>query len=134
MILKKYFYIKVLELQSFILNFSVILFAKIKKIFEGLDLPAHLSENKFISPESIFILEHKLGQIVEIQNYNKDPKINQKPILNIKSLISESDNIEQGLIGFAFSPNFEEDKYIFVSYVNKKNQIILSRFEYDDKI
>ena len=106
----------------------------IKKIAEGLDLPAHLSKNEFISKNSIFVLEHKLGQIVEIQNYNKDPKINQKPILNIKSLISESDSLEQGFTGFTFSPNFEEDKYIFVSYVNKKNQTILSRFEYDDKI
>ena len=106
----------------------------IKKITEGLDLPAHLSKNEFISKNSIFVLEHKLGQIIEIQNYNKDPKINQKPILNIKSLISESESLEQGFTGFAFSPNFEEDKYIFVSYVNKKNQTILSRFEYDDKI
>ena len=93
-----------------------------------------MSKNEFISKNSIFVLEHKLGQIVEIQNYNKDPKINQKPILNIKSLISESDSLEQGFTGFAFSPNFEEDKYIFASYVNKKNQTILSRFEYDDKI
>jgi len=106
----------------------------IKKIAEGLDLPAHLSKNEFISKNSIFVLEHKLGKIVEIQNYNKDPKINQKPILNIKSLTSESNSLETGFTGFAFSPNFEEDKYIFVSYVNKKNQTILSRFEYDDKI
>jgi len=106
----------------------------IKKIAEGLDLPAHLSKNEFISKNSIFVLEHKLGQIVEIQNYNKDPKINQKPILNIKSLISENDSLEQGFTGFAFSPNFKEDKYIFVSYNNKENQIILSRFKYDDKI
>jgi len=106
----------------------------IKKIAERLDFPVHLSKNEFISKNSIFVLEHKLGQILEIQNYNKNPKINKKPILNIKSLISESGSLEQGFTGFAFSPNFEEDKYIFVSYVNKKNQTILSRFKYDDKI
>ena len=107
---------------------------KIKKITEGLNLPAHLSKNEFISQNSVFVLEHKLGQIIEIQNYNKDPKINPKPILNIESLISENENWEQGFNGFAFSPNFKKDKYIFVSYNNKNNQIILSRFEYDDKI
>jgi len=107
---------------------------KIKKIIEGLNLPAHLSKNEFISQNSVFVLEHKLGQIIEIQNYNKDPKINPKPILNIESLISENENWEQGFNGFAFSPNFKKDKYIFVSYNNKNNQIILSRFEYDDKI
>jgi hypothetical protein len=107
---------------------------KIKKIFEGLNLPAHLSKNEFISQNSVFVLEHKSGQIREIQNYNKNPKINLKPILNIESLISENENWEQGINGFAFSPNFKEDKYIFVSYNNKENQIILSRFKYDDKI
>ena len=45
--------------------------ASIKKIFEGLDLPSHLSKNEFISPSSIFVLEHKLAQIIEIQNYDK---------------------------------------------------------------
>ena len=75
----------------------------IKKIVEGLDLPAHLSKNEFISKNSIFVLEHKLGQIVEIQNYDEDPKINQKPILNMRSLISESDSLEQGFTGFTFS-------------------------------
>ena len=107
---------------------------KIKKIVEGLNLPAHLSENKFISQNSVFVLEHKSGQIREIQNYNKNPKINLKPILNIETLISKNENWEQGINGFAFSPNFKEDKYIFVSYNNKENQIILSRFKYDDKI
>ena len=107
---------------------------KIKKIVEGLDFPVHLSKNEFISKNSVFVLEHKSGQIKEIQNYNKDPKINLKPILNIESLISENENWEQGINGFAFSPNFKEDKYIFVSYNNKKNQIILSSFKYDDKI
>ena len=108
--------------------------ASIKKIFEGLDLPSHLSKNEFISPNSIFVLEHKLAQIIEIQNYDKEPRLNPKPILNIKSLVPKSEKWEQGLNGFAFSPNFEKDKYIFVSYVNKKNQITLSRFHYDDKI
>jgi len=107
---------------------------KIKKIVEGLNLPAHLSENKFISQNSVFVLEHKSGQIREIQNYNKNPKINLKPILNIETLISKNENWEQGINGFAFSPNFKEDKYIFVSYNNKENQLILSRFKYDDKI
>ena len=70
--------------------------ASVKKIFEGLNLPAHLSKNEFISPNSIFVLEHKSGQIVEIQNYDKKPQINQNVILNIKSLLSENEVWEQG--------------------------------------
>ena len=91
--------------------------ARIKKIFEGLDIPSHISKNEFISPSSIFVLEHKLAQIIEIQNYDKEPKLNPKPILNIKSLVPKNEKWEQGLNGFAFSPNFEKDKYIFSSSV-----------------
>ncbi len=43
----------------------------IKKIAEGFDLPVHLSKNEFISKNSIFILEHKSGKIVEIQNIRR---------------------------------------------------------------
>ena len=85
--------------------------ASIKKIFEGLDLPSHLSKNEFISPSSIFVLEHKLAQIIEIQNYDKEPRLNPKPILNIKSLVPKNEKWEQGLNGFAFSPNFEKDRF-----------------------
>ena len=108
--------------------------AEIQKIFEGLNLPAHISKNDFISPNSIFILEHKLGHIKEINDYNKSPTINPNPILNIQPLLTESESWEQGFNGFAFSPNFKKDKYIFVSYNNKKNQIVLSRFKYDETI
>jgi len=133
--MKKFFF-SILLISSLLLNTGALSNEdlRIKKIVEGLNLPAHLSENEFISQNSVFVLEHKSGQIREIQNYNKNPKINLKPILNIESLISENENWEQGINGFAFSPNFKEDKYIFVSYNNKENQIILSRFKYDDKI
>jgi len=133
--MKKNFFL-ILLIFSLLLNTEVLSYedVKIKKIVEGLNLPAHLSKNEFISQNSVFALEHKSGQIREIQNYDNDPKINPKPILNIESLISENENWEHGINGFAFSPNFKEDKYIFVSYNDKENQIILSRFKYDDKI
>jgi len=92
----------------------------IKKIAEGLDLPAHLSKNEFISKNSIFVLEHKLGQIIEIQNYNKDPKINQKPILNIKSLISESDSLEQGLPDLHFRQILKKINIFLFHMLTKK--------------
>ena len=133
--MKKNFFL-ILLIFSLLLNTEVLSYedVKIKKIVEGLNLPAHLSKNEFISQNSVFALEHKSGQIREIQNYDNDPKINPKPILNIESLISENENWEHGINGFAFSPNFKEDKYIFVSYNDKENQIILSRFKYDDQI
>ena len=107
---------------------------KVKKIFEGLDFPVHISKNEFISNNSIFVLEHKSGRILEIQNYDDKPQINQDAILNIELLLSENENWEQGLNGFTFSPKFKDDNNIFVSYNNKKNQITISKFKYDDKI
>ena len=77
--------------------------AKVKKIFEGLEIPTHLSKNKFIAPSSIFVLEHKLGQIIEIKNYNEQPMRSSKPILNIESLISES---ELALLHLSIRGNF----------------------------
>ena len=58
----------------------------VKKIFEGLDFPAHISKNEFISPSSIFVLEHKSGQIVEIQNYDKEQKFSVSCIFFIELL------------------------------------------------
>jgi hypothetical protein len=104
----------------------------VKKKIEGINFPVQILENKFISENSIFILEHKPGAIVEIQNFddeNIEPTINI--ILNLESLVTEVDNWEPGVMGFAFSPNFNEDKLIFVSYSNKNNQLVLSKFKYD---
>ena len=92
--MKKVFFIILLIFFSF-LSRSVLSGddVRVAQIFEGLDIPSHISKNEFISPNSIFVLEHKLGQIIEIQNYDKEPKLNPKPILNIKSLIAENENL-----------------------------------------
>ena len=106
----------------------------IKTIIEGVNFPTHIEKNDFINKNSIFVLEHRPGKIIEIKNYASKPETNQNPILNIESLITENENWEQGLNGYTFSPNFKNDNYIFVSYNNKNNQIVLSKFKYDPKL
>ena len=126
----------ILFLSLFILLFNKALSTedqKITTVIEGVNFPVDLTKNKSISDQSVFVLEHKTGKIIEIQNFHKNPIINPDPILDIGTLLSEADNWEQGLNGFAFSPNFEKDKYIFVSYNNRNNEIIVSRFIYDDE-
>ena len=106
----------------------------VKKIIEGLNSPVQILENKFIADNSIFILEHRPGAIIEVKNFddeNTEQEINT--ILNLETLTTEADNWEPGVMGFAFSPYFEKDKLIFVSYSNKKNQLIISKFKYDSK-
>jgi len=104
----------------------------IKKKIDGINFPVQILKNEFISEKSIFVLEHKTGAIIEIQNFGDDnikPTVNT--ILNLESLVSEVDNWEPGAMSFAFSPEFKNDKLIFVSYSNKNNQLVLSKFKYD---
>ena len=134
----KKLFLTTIILFSIFINFTVIYAENLKEIvkirIEGLNSPVQILENKFISENSIFILEHKPGAIIEVQNFddeNSEPKINT--ILNLESLTTVADNWEPGVMGFAFSPNFEKDKLIFVSYSNKKNQLVISKFKYDPK-
>ena len=104
----------------------------IEKKFEGINFPVQILKNELISKNSIFVLEHKPGAIIEIENFNEEniePKINT--ILNLETLVTEVDNWEPGVVGFAFSPFFKKDKLIFVTYSNKNNQLVLSKFTYN---
>ncbi len=104
----------------------------IEKKFDGINFPVQILKNELISKNSIFVLEHKPGAIIEIENFNEEniePKINT--VLNLETLVTEVDNWEPGVMGFAFSPYFEKDKLIFVTYSNKNNQLVLSKFLYN---
>ena len=134
----KNLFLKGLILFIIFVNFSISkvvaenLKSTVKKIFEETNFPVQILKNKFISDNSIFVLEHKPGAIVEIQNFSdKNVKPTKNIILNLEPLVSQSDNWEPGAMGFAFSPNFSDDKLIFVTYSNKKNQLVLSKFTYD---
>jgi hypothetical protein len=103
----------------------------IKKL-DGLNFPVQIIKNEQISNNSIFVLEHRPGAIIEIENFfdqNSEKKINK--ILDLSSIITDVDNWEQGVLSFAFSPNFSNDNLVFVSYNNKNNQLALSSFQYE---
>ena len=49
--------------------------------------PAHITPNmNLLLLYSIFVLEHKLRQIIEIQNYDKEPKSQSKTNFKSSSL------------------------------------------------
>ena len=103
----------------------------IKKL-DGLNFPVQIIKNEQISNNSIFVLEHRPGAIIEIENIfdqNSEKKINK--ILDLSSIITDVDNWEQGVLSFAFSPNFSNDNLVFVSNNNKNNQLVLSSFQYE---
>ena len=94
--MKKIFLLTIILFLTFFYNLSI--FAEesksiVIKKFEGIKFPVQILKNKYISENSIFVLEHKPGAIIEIQNFNNaniNPSINT--ILNLETLVTEVDN------------------------------------------
>lgn len=63
--------------------------------------------------ERIFVVE----QAGKIRIMDKSGNINASDFLNITDRVNSSGN-EQGLLGLAFSPNYKQDGYFYVNYIN----------------
>src|ERR1043165_1009941 len=74
----------------------------------------------------LFIVE----QAGRIRIMSKSGVINATPFLDISSRVQSSGN-EQGLLGLAFSPNFKQDGYFYVNYINGSSagSTRISRFQ-----
>ena len=75
--------------------------------------------------ELLFIVNQKgIIQII------KNGKTIAKPFLDISDRVHESKNEEskKGLLGLAFHPDYEKNGFFFLSYLNKKDTSIISRF------
>ncbi len=71
----------------------------------------------------IFIVE-KVGRI---KIMSKTGVVNSTPFLDITTRVQSSGN-EQGLLGLAFSPNFKQDGYFYVNYINGSGAPIQNYF------
>ena len=75
--------------------------------------------------ELLFIVNQKgIIQII------KNGKTIAKPFLDISNRVHESKNEEskKGLLGLAFHPDYDKNGFFFLSYLNKKDISIISRF------
>jgi len=70
----------------------------------------------------LFILEQP-GLIRVVQNW----ELRATAFLDIQDRVVDSQN-EQGLLGLAFHPNFEENGFFFVNYTGKGGHTYISRF------
>ncbi len=53
-----------------------------------------------------------------------------EPFLDIhERVIQERESPEQGFLGLAFHPNYRENGYFYVNYVNKASNLVISRFQ-----
>ena len=73
----------------------------------------------------LFVLNQK-GKIFILKNN----KIIKKPFLNITDRVhgSLTPGSEEGLLGLAFHPKYQQNGYFYVNYVNKNDSSIVSRF------
>ena len=74
----------------------------------------------------LFIVSQK-GTIHIIQNGRKV----KNPFLDISHQVHSSKlpGSEEGLLGLAFHPNYQENGFIYVNYVNKNDSSIVARFQ-----
>lgn len=74
----------------------------------------------------LFVLDRNgIIRIVEPEGNVKTP-----PFLDIRNQVSEGQD-ERGLLGLAFHPNYTENGYFYINYVNRNNETIISRFVVD---
>ena len=113
------FYITFLIVFSF--SYSQI---QVQKIVDLLDKPIYVT-SVLLDTEVIFVVEQD-GIIRLIKN----SKLDKEPFLDITDRVLSPfyPGDERGLLGFALDPNFKENGFFYVNYVNQENFSIISRF------
>ena len=75
--------------------------------------------------QRLFIAQQE-GQMLIYQNQS----INPVPFLDISDLVNNG--YEQGLLSFAFHPDYQNNGYLFVFYSNLNNHATVARYEVSD--
>jgi len=94
---------------------------KLNQIANGYNRPLdvqHCGDSRLFvvtQPGEIFVMDSA---------YNKTVK----PFLNIKAKVIDSGN-ERGLLGLAFHPNYKQNGYFYVNYIDNAGNTTLSRFK-----
>ncbi len=91
------------------------------EIITGLDRPIGLVSAGDGSGR-LFIIEQR-GRILIYAG----ERLLDSPFLDIQGRVG-SNGSEQGLLGLAFHPDFEDNGFFFVNYTNKKGNTVVSRF------
>lgn len=73
--------------------------------------------------DRLFVVE----QAGRIQIIQADGTVNTTPFLDIDAQVRSGG--ESGLLGLAFHPNYGENGYFFVNYINNDGNTVVSRFE-----
>jgi glucose/arabinose dehydrogenase len=81
---------------------------------------------KHADDDRIFVVE----QDGLIQILNVDATVNANPFLNIESIVGDIGGIgdERGLLGLAFHPDYTNNGFFYVNYINNNGNTVVSRF------
>ena len=95
-----------------------------------IELEASFKKPLYLSPhvnnsEILYVIEQR-GMIWELNDGIKS----KTPFLDIRNIVHTPvfPGDERGLLGFAMSPNFQNDNFIYVNYMNNNDSTVISRF------
>jgi glucose/arabinose dehydrogenase len=91
------------------------------EVGNGFVKPVDIASNN--NDENLYIVEQR----GTIQILNPKTKLKQETFLDLRSKVNSSGN-EQGMLGLAFHPNYNQNGYLFINYTSGSNTII-SRFK-----
>ncbi|GEM_PF-1500844 len=94
------------------------------RVLEKLNQPVGITHN---NDERLFINER--NGVIRILEKGR---ILPQPFLDITNRVNIEGNIEQGLLGLAFHPNIEENRYFYVAYTDADFTLHLERFQVTD--
>ena len=101
---------------------------QLELISEGFSKPIHLCSPSNIENE-LYIVEQR-GKILKL-----DSKKNRTTFLDIRNKVKNPTfpGDERGLLGMAFHPNYKNNGYFFINYIDNDDNTIISKFQYNSK-
>lgn len=114
------------KLTLFVLFFSCLSIAQtidIELFATGLNKPVNI---KHAGDDRLFVVE----QNGTIKIISSEGVVNSTPFLNIISRVININGIgdERGLLGLAFHPNYANNGFFYVNYINTSGNTVISRF------
>jgi len=102
----------------------------VEQVASNFDNPLYVAS--FPDNNSILIVVEQKGVIQILDNGKK----RKKPFLDIRDRVHNPlfPGDESGLLGFAFDPNFAQNNYFYVNYVDEDGFTVISRFSSEEYV
>ena len=111
----------------FILTLTLSLSLDLKLVTDGLSKPVYLCSPKNLN-NKLYIVEQR-GKIIQVDIDGN----NKKTFLDIRKKVKKPifPGDERGLLGMAFHPDYKNNGYFFLNYIDNSEHTIISKFKYN---